>query len=861
MDANNRIHAENLKTTRAYHTSSGSSWGTFGSLIARYQDQEIEIEFEQEPNVVDDTSYGTKTYNGYRIELSETDFEPGGGSATVSGYKQFTAPLIYTWTSGSTSQGDNVTDEEPQSPGSITVTKSPSSALDARVSGNTVYFPENTRDDENVYTVTGSWSRWSGSVPVYVYGSDTGRTYENARVVWFYYPDKYGLGEGYIPAGGGDMYPEVRVAITCNGSNMVGSVNDGSTSCQVTGGGMTATVTIEYDGAVNGLVSAPNLTTNETSSNTVIATVRMRVVKGTERSSWSSATVRQERNQKWIASGDEGNFNVNSFSVTPKVEDTALPYENGNYKINTANQTTVFLDFRVTGSGRTDRYTYTALDSNGNHYHSGGNTSSKTNEAVPRSDLSNLSVRDGNNNSITVSDLEFTADNRHLLEDRTYNISANYGNTGASASASILQTRDNKIPVEENRTVTIAAGTSSIWAGGGTADFVVTAYSTSGSIWESDGTVADSSSAQTDNTAFILLNPVASSAAAYPLIELIGTNTTNHTKTYRITHRDMMTNETTDTLSITASNGSAQTPNPITYSVLNQKEPDNWFREFGGTDWNPYEPRARAYDLSFDIDRYDSDEDRAPSRSASTISTAYSVLARHSMYNYRTGVEHSNRYIPYTSWSQEHNDDNHRYLDRVDDMNVWEWGSFIEWVIDTPSLSRPNTDTWLTINAASDTGGTLVFATNTNAVRRGSTVTAVHTADPDRQSISLGVFQEAYQDLTASPTSHMFPWRNPASVYITISSSRVPFMLQANTQDATWFNAYISLDGGTETLMNEETVYSCTTAQLKVSATTNFDALRKFGTIVIKPQSIQDVLGNISITLGQEAYDPGPSNE
>ncbi|MBQ3949676.1 MAG: hypothetical protein II661_04300, partial [Bacteroidales bacterium] len=712
------------------------------------------------------------------------------------------------------------------------------------IDGAVVTLPGNSGTSEIVYTFTGYYSSYQAENHATVYGSDSGHTYSNLSVSASYTED--------ISAGGGGVYPTVSISVKQdNRYILTGTAENGATSCTVSDGSHSTVIAISYSNGANGFISAesrgsvPGLRQE-------IASCRVDVSKAMRNETISASSTASAWQAANIETTGQGSFILESLSAVPLVNGQALPTSSGSYQLDTAAATDVYVQVLATGHGTTTRYSYTS------GVVVGGDTVNLDNEPVtPRS----VSVTVGQT-AITVDNQTFSASNIHVLQTRTYSIAALY--EGTTANTSLVQAADEKIDGEAQVTVTLSeeANSNTLWAGGGEVILRGSAFQESGKFWKSDGARVEG---ETSPPVYIL-NQIALNPSNTTHFTIYPKDTYSTYKTFRVTHRDMENNVTTDTLSITANVGTVYT-NPLSYSVSNQLEPDNWFRENAGTVWNDYFPKERTYEIYFEISRYTSDSDRAPSRANGVISTTYSVLARHSMYYYRTGVENTNKYIPYTSWSQEHNDDNHRYLDSVDSLPVWEWGNFIEWVTDTPSISRPSTDSWLTINATSNTGGTLIFAQQTvGGERRGTTVTAMNPSDPstNRQTISIGVFQNRYQNITVTPTTiPTFSWDRPGTATISVYAENVPFQISRSTIDSDWYNMYISIGGTTPVVVEEDTDYgSANTSQLftiEIHPGIN-TGLQHFTTLWIKAQEIQDVLQPIGVTLSQEAYDPGPSN-
>lgn len=836
----NRVLAKDLKTAYA-------PYGTATTVIFGYMGQEVPLYVQQRRNIVESSGLTNKSYTGYRIELNNTDFTPSGGSATVTGYAQFTARPYESWTSGAVTYGSTVSSEEEQTPGSISV--SPSGAT---ISGTTITFPANTGSSEKVYTVTGRWSSYTATEYAYVYGTDTGKTYTDLRITSFDYPNSR-----IIPASGGSMYPTVAISIKCNGTTMTGSVSDGSTVCEVSGGGMTATVNLAYSGAPNGFVSANSLGTNETSSATLLASVSVTATKGSLSATSATRNVSQERNVKSVYS--QGTYSITSMSVTPKIGSTAI---SGAIPAKSA---TVTLEILVSGSGTTTRYRYTS------GAYSGGDTVSDTDKSLSQADLASLSVVISGGSAVTVSNLEFTASNQHNLTDKTYDISATY--EGTTRTASVQQAADTKENGSATPYVSLALSSNNITAGGGYVDIIATARSTAGKVWASDGTPVSGESSTIDNTSSVLLDITQSSQGAFPSVTPIAVDTTAHTKTFRIAHRDMTNNVTIDSLSVVAKNGTTQS-SALQYSVSNALETTE-YEEEGTVVWGTTYTEIQEYIVALSIGAYTSPDSPAPSNGGSTT---YSVSARHRTNDYRDGTVTINYYRRYTSWSAEKDDASHKELVRTEYDTTTYAHQFVpnsQRIVtgDSAAISVVGgTPSWLQITPTDATHGTIQFSAQSvdNAVRY-VTIRATH-ADDDTAYAQSTVWQQAYQSLTASPLRINFGWRGNQSQIVDVDARYVTWGMVFT---GGWFSVEISTDGGiTYVTADETTIYGSTSglAQAKLRIIplspndpdhnpTGYSEIR-LGNITLAANPSVEGVSPLYLQITQDAYDGGlPTNE
>lgn len=866
----NKVKALDLGTTNA-------PYGTAAGVVFSYQGAEgteCEIYVQQQENVVVETTQIDKSYNGYRIELSETDFTTSGGSTVVSGYAQYSSRPRYKWTSGSYSYGNTGSYEESQAP--IRITVSPSSGV--TVSGTTVTLPANGGTDEVVYTIYASWSSYNVAANATVVGSDTGRVYSSLSILQFSYPTTTvsGYDAFSIPAGGGDVYPVVQVRIMCsvNGSTakaLTGIVTHGETSCPVSGTvngqNITTNVALTYIGATNGLVSAISKRTNEDSGRTVVASgLKVRASKAGLTATSSSATVYQQRNKKWVSSA--GNFHVTAFSIVPKIGGTTLPYSNNVYWVQSAASASIDLDIRASGSGKTTKYTYTALDANGNNETSGGDTLTMNNEPVASP---SVSITSGGA-SVSVSDKRFTAVNAHQLSEKAYSVSATYED--ASSSISIRQYADEKIDDGTPNYVlslTQQLSANELSAAGGEILLRASAYYTTGKKWRSDNTPVSGESSDPVYEPNLILLQVTQSGGYTP--EVVSTG--SEYRTFRLRHRDMKNIVTTDTASVYMEVGGKNVDtheNPLNFSVSNSLG-ETEYPVVGDVEWGDPYTGKRNFNVALSINRYKTDQDPAPFVGATT---GFSVSAYHQEAQLHDGIVPTYYYQHYTSWRESADDDEHRYLSRTTyDPNTyqaqlvpgsgWEtvWG-------DNYSVERFNTGSWLTIDVANRT---LTFsAQSVDAPQRIGIIKATNIDDTESpQSYVTGqVVQQAYQSLSASPLTGQFGWRGTGSIIVDVTARYTKWKVSIL---GNWLACSISTDGGiTYTGIDENAEYGITTgvqqAKLKFVALTPNDEEHnpsgyqqvRIGDASLIPTS--EYVSAVHLNLTQEAYSGGlPTNE
>ena len=112
------------------------------------------------------------------------------------------------------------------------------------------------------------------------------------------------------------------------------------------------------------------------------------------------------------------------------------------------------------------------------------------------------------------------------------------------------------------------SGTNNVWAGGGDVYVEERAFTNAGKKWESGGTPVPNESSTIWNTSRLTIEQSQTNSGAYT-VEYINTVTSSNDeyKLYKVSHRDMENNETTDTITLNAKNGTA-TSNPIYITIF-----------------------------------------------------------------------------------------------------------------------------------------------------------------------------------------------------------------------------------------------------------------------------------------------------
>lgn len=780
-------------------------------------------------------TYGSPTFVNYSVHLSDTDFTPQGGTATVTGTLTQIHTKQYTWTSRT------ITEDAPEyfdTPALTRFTVSPSTGV--QISGNNITFPQNYGTDEIIYSVTGYYSSYSASDYAYVYGTDTGHTYSNLSISATYGSD--------ISAGGGAAYPAISVSIKQDGVTLTGTCGNGETICHVSNstGTLATTVAISYSGNANGYLSAPSRGTTS-GARRQIGSTTIYATKGSSLSAQTSASVWQAANSITVY----GNFNVTAMSIVPVANGADLEAESGVFQLGTPIPTSVFVKIIASGSGTTDLYSSGA----------GGESISLNNETV----VPNTIFVTSGGSSVSVSDQVFSAGNKYSLNDKTYSISATF--QGTTRTASILQSRDAKIDSQTTYTITLAevSNSNSLWAGGGSVLLEAVAYHDTGKKWQSDNTPVTGESERTYDTNNITLEMTSGSGKFNATLE----SATSTAKTFRITHRDMKNTAATDALSVYAKNGNnADTSaNPYTASIVNALDTSHTYEEVGETVWGASYPENDNYNISFAVDEYDSDT--APAHFLGATTT-YRVSAYHRVAIYHDGVQTTNYWQRYSSWSAEHDDAEHKYL--YDSVETQYNHQFIDATTDWSdsfSVTKPSGYSWVTIDT---TNRTITFSAQVDSEQgtpqRSVTLTATNTSDPatNKANSTKTLWQQAYQKLTASPLSQNFDWDNLAHKTFAVRAYYVQFKVGIV---GNWISAEISFDNGvTWSAVDTNTKYGIVTGNqlpwIRVAPLTRNDPTFnpsgyrsiRLAQLNLVPQDTSGV-STVILQVTQEAYDGG----
>lgn len=633
----------------------------------------------------------------------------------------------------------------------------PSVVVDYNGTYYTLSFPENQSTDTNYeYDIDINYHGAYTYLTATLYAADSYYTYDQLTVSDFYYWDGENPGSNnMIPAGGGSRIPYVTFSLRCKHNGVVqatltGVMNSGEMTGVATDqyGVFTADVSLEYSGTgmeEDGVVTAPSKGTNVSGQTTVASGLKVRIKKGNATSSWKNASnnqrVLQQANSATKTS--DGSFTVTNFY-----------FETSPASIPSAAPTVVTITARASGNGTLAAYSYTSGAT------SGGEATSLNNDIVSPSSLSVAGA--------TVTNSQFTASNKHSTNPKTWTISGTF--EGTSATKTITQAADQKIMSSGEYTTTLTLDTNGIWAGGGDALLIARAVFVAGLIWESDHTEAGGNTTVGYEEQVTLAEVTGSSGV--DSITAIGVDSTNHTKTFRVTHRDMAKNETTDTIKVKANNGTLSESSEWSFSVTNSKT--NVLIE--ATPWGNFTPNGqtrpvnRNYTVSISASRFASNADAAPFDEGSYSVLIYSGHHEHS--DFILGTETRTCYYKYTSWYEGSSN----YYPMTEERAAEREG---EWEGRTDLMPTITSgDTSIATISASD-NHIVHFAANSGNANRSVLITAVN----GDASASVRLYQSRFMSLTIDPNEALIFDSEAGTLYFNVVSKNTKWRI---TKDGDW---------------------------------------------------------------------------
>jgi hypothetical protein len=581
-------------------------------------------------------------------------------------------------------------------------------------SGNSVSVPANTGSSARTYTVTANYTdpnggNWNG-YQVEIEQDYVAYTYDNPTVT---------IGYDTIGPAAHTEYPTVNVSQKVwQGSTLIatltGTLNNGATSGTASGGGLSAQFSVSYSGYARsstgasfnrtngGVTTASRGTTEGLAREVAYSIYATATINGKSGSNSTAATVTQAENEAIPVAAQYQSVSIQSVS-TSSINTCA----------NTAVTATVKASWRDAGTK------YSAYDDGDTTAYTG--MTQHSNVTVTGAD--GVTMRVNNSTDYSNSTNQFYVNNLHNTSQASHSVVARFGGL-TSESKTITQSADSIVAnATKDWYLSVSIGSNQIWAGGGTATVAYTAYHTKYSYWQSGGTtdVVSGSEEQVNDTPSLSLTDMSSSGA----FSLSGTT---------VTHRDMQNNVTTDSVKVHGATAGA-TDDVIISAInilTNQTVSGSW-----GT---PYIVSHDYGIKSFTIDDYTSQSSPASFLGATT---GYSVVARH----FETPYHDRPVYKKYSSWSSEHNDDNHRAFYQ----NETEASGSSTETIGDPVIMYTGLS-WVTIDTANQT---LTFAAQQSGGQpRGGYVSAINANGGDYANVN--VFQGGYASISRSPNFLIF---------------------------------------------------------------------------------------------------------
>jgi hypothetical protein len=747
---------------------------------------------------------------GYRAELSDYVIDSSGGDTTIYGYKQYEVLEQDEWTSGARGPQRSTIAEVSDNPTYRNIEVTPDNG-DIGISGNVVTFPQNTGANDKEYNIAVTKYSDTENLPVTVLGTDSGHTYSNLNVDISYTNLGTSQNPYHVLASGtglSGIYGTVTVSLYVDGYQYTGSVNNGATTCVVSRGGNSTTVMLSYEGSANGNIYAESRG-KVPGDKLELARVRVTATKGTSSGTLTnnSAFVRvyQQENIETIT---PGTFSVSNIDI-----DTGFT---NNY-INTANDTEVNIIGYVTGSGTTPAYSYT----------SGASTPSE--QKTMNHEETPVSVKV---DSVLTPSRQFTASNKYVETQKTYTIEASYNNS-SWYSTTLTQKADAKIndSGEPTATIAIQSGTNNVWAGGGDVYVEGRAFTNAGKKWESDGTPVPNESSTIWNTSRLTIEQSQTNSGAYT-VEYINTVTSSNDeyKLYKVSHRDMENNETTDTITLNAKNGTV-TSNPIhittTNSIIDEILEDvAWGQTYDG---------YQNCSVSFSLDS------NTPVSFAGG-SVGFTATANYETRPLRDGTFYT--YKKYTSWSETNNSNTHILIVNPNTHTVT--GQPVpnsSWTSGSMDATVTSAEVWCVVDSQNKLFILSVQSAAENNDARSCTVTARHPKDLSIYQ-QLTVQQEGYKELTVSPTSIIFESEGGNQTFV-VTWRRTAWNITHQGEGNAAFTSISPLSGG-------NSVNSLGETTITVTASPYFGDVNIFETITVSPSPNDSNLGDATVDVYQK---------
>ena len=701
----------------------------------------------------------SRTYSSYETLLSDSRYGYGSESIEVpkeGGYVYLIGKawydIVYSWPSGAAdTTGSDYAAKDP-----TYIYADPSSGVTINTANSRVQLPANTTSSPKEYDLWGAYTEGGVTRSSDKYSATVlGVSQEYGIPVVSIEYDEVEDGCGYqIWAAAGSAIPTVSFSqpIIVGGSvtgYLTGSLSNGATSGIADDNTTQFTVSFSGTGANGGTIatggtvsigSRGTSTGNARNAATgIVATLTVNRKSGD--SNTVTAVVQQENRATQFSAYDEYysarigdlRYNNSSGSIVPSTI--------------TAKAVTIYVEF-VGSWGHYDAGTeYTS------GARTGGDYTPHTNEAVVPY---RLEVDGGGSYNTNT----FTASNQHNLSSKSHSIKAILGTgDGPYDTVSLWQAADSKKQVVGNYAVTLDLTDDTIWAGGGSGTLVSYATYESYYEWNSDGAIVDGSLETIYGTSTLV--EVGTTSSRFTIgSRRTSTDSSGHRYCYwSVTHGDMQTNATTDSMVRKAKHDSKndELSTEVRLAILNQLETSEspvygpWVAGTAYTSSSDYGIKT------FTINDYNTSASPASFKGAEA---GYTVVGRH--YDTRKRDDTRNVYTKYTSWSSENNDDNHRALSGTDTNPVIISGP-TEVTGDTVNLTT--TASWVTINTSQSK---LELAAQGSTGRaRYATIRATNAGGG--ATLTADVYQAGYANLSSNKSSISFNASGGTNTFIVTS--------------------------------------------------------------------------------------------
>lgn len=703
---------------------------TFGSIESDWYSVTVYQQRNQKSLV-------SSTLSSYDISLNTDNISYGQNTVTITHYRA-TYTDVYSWTS----DAPNTTTYPTASLAPTSIWTDPAvPSGNINVTNRTVTIPANTSTTGKSYIIYARYSDGSsyvdGSADLYQAGLSY--SFANPVVTGFAY-EKIDGGETYnVPASGNKrnpIYPSFHVTQTFGqGSSTSGA---GTIEFNVSGGTEEGTVTyqgVTYSYSVRYYVNGSRVTsagveidsrgTYDDGSDADVpvrsncyAVVTMNSKEGTS----NSATIKQQANRGTPYSAYDTYYSVYVNRLLVNGSEIGAFID--------ARSKTVTAEVKATWEHFFAGVVFTSGD------HTGGG-SEWHDEAVIPSYLYTDGIS-GYYNTNT-----FTASNQHSESRKSYSVSATYQQM-RSSSVDFYQLADTKVSSGAQNPAATLSIDNNIWAGGGTATLIAYATHETWMKWWSDDAIVSGSEQTVYDNASVALQEGTTLGRMHLGARSYKTDGSGHRYSqYIVTHDDMKKNVATDSLVAIATNDSYQSARSteVRRSVRNQLETEEP-RSYGPWNIGTTETVSSDYGIkTFTINDYNTSSSPASFRGAEA---GYTVVGRH--YDTRQHVDTRDEYTRYTSWSSEHDDNDHRTLTGTDSRTVIVSGPT---EVTGDAVTLTTTASWVTINTSQSK--LILDAQGSTGSARHATIHA--TNNGGGATIDADVYQAGYASLTSNKTS------------------------------------------------------------------------------------------------------------